>query len=262
MELSTYAVAVCLTVPGLLIVSGNPDSCSISSLMETGYRLKNVSYNFEVKSSIFSCAATCVMTSICVSFDFDQRRKMCFLNFKDSSNAAHKPESGFLHSDITNWSKNISGLCSEESCSSTDMCTTYRNGQAECQPLLIRDVENDIRTTYAFFRLRKAWDDARVYCQEQGGHLAIIKNAIQNNFLEEVSLAFGNSANLFIGGLYNKTEGRYKWLDGSPVVYTSWAPDEPDEKEGRCLTMLHPSLWKDKLCTSERFFICQFYLFT
>ncbi|XP_046328343.2 C-type lectin domain family 10 member A-like [Haliotis rufescens] len=258
-----YAFVAWLAVSGWAIVSGNPDSCNVRSLIEKGYRLKNVSYNFAVKSSIFSCAASCVATSICASFDFDERRNTCFLNFNDSSLASRAPDPGFLHSDISDWPKTISGLCSKTSCGLSEHCATYRNNSTACHPLAVIDVEHDIRTSYTFPHMHKQWADAQRYCQEKGGHLAIIKNVIQNNFIQDIIGALGHHLNHYLGGFYNNTGDWYEWVDGTEVLNISlWAPGEPDYHEGRCMLLRYGPQWKDRLCTEERLFICQFNSFT
>ena len=56
----------------------------------------------------------------------------------------------------------------------------------------------------------------------------------------------------------------FRWLDGTNLMYTKWAPGEPNDKVGEipqlCNEMyvnLFPGFWNDHWCTEYRSYVCQ-----
>ena len=57
-------------------------------------------------------------------------------------------------------------------------------------------------------------------------------------------------------------DSEFKWYDGSSVLYTPWAPDEPNGNyTGElCVEMystFRPGLWNDLSCDEKRRFVCK-----
>lgn len=84
-------------------------------------------------------------------------------------------------------------------------------------PLAVIDVEHDIRTSYTFPHMHKQWADAQRYCQEKGGHLAIIKNVIQNNFIQDIIGVLGKKTNM----CYVKRDTHFRLEPGSTTRWNS-----------------------------------------
>ena len=49
----------------------------------------------------------------------------------------------------------------------------------------------------------------------------------------------------------------YRWTDGWPTRYGSWAEDEPGEDGDGCVLMDEEGYWNDRLCDDEHPFICK-----
>ncbi|KAH7724751.1 C-type lectin-2 [Aphelenchoides avenae] len=95
------------------------------------------------------------------------------------------------------------------------------------------------------------WKD---FCSNKGGHIAVVHNAQENNFLKEVASdrkinmpvdEFGD-VSIWIG-LPLPVNG--KWDDGSNVNYTNWGAGEPGQ--GRCTRFLKQAgTWASADCES------------
>ncbi len=84
---------------------------------------------------------------------------------------------------------------------------------------------------YRYFSYMKDWHEAESYCENLGGHLAIIESAEENEFLtQNYAIPFLNGRP-FLGGTDEEVEGVWKWIDGrtfDEVGYENWAPGEPN----------------------------------
>src|SRR5215216_2597169 len=72
-----------------------------------------------------------------------------------------------------------------------------------------------------WFRLygeKITWKNARQRCERLGGRLACIPDAETNQFVK--SVAEGVIA--WLGATDEKTEGRWIWIDASPVTFKGW----------------------------------------
>ena len=58
-------------------------------------------------------------------------------------------------------------------------------------------------------------------------------------------------------------EGRYEWVDGSPIPFAEWVPEEPNgneaencivQKAGDCAALTG---WADNLCSDVKAFVCR-----
>ncbi|XP_066537428.1 macrophage mannose receptor 1-like isoform X2 [Hoplias malabaricus] len=103
----------------------------------------------------------------------------------------------------------------------------------------------------------KTWTKARSYCRGLGGDLASITSIHQQAFL--TLMMKDDTPDLWIG--FNNLAGRrYRWTDGSPVLYTGWAK-RVRIMDTACVAMgsvQNPELgtWVKKECKSTSAYIC------
>ncbi len=73
------------------------------------------------------------------------------------------------------------------------------------------------------------WEEAREYCEEQGGYLATVTSAEEDEFLFTYIADEGYQSAAF--GLYG-TEGEeaWAWVTGEKLSYENWASGEPDRQ--------------------------------
>ena len=83
---------------------------------------------------------------------------------------------------------------------------------------------------YAIFDEKLDWNSAKSVCASMGGHLATITSASETSVINKLINA-GNS-NAYHIGLYEVSEGNWKWVNGEKLSYTHWATNEPDNAGG------------------------------
>ncbi|NNF20350.1 MAG: HYR domain-containing protein, partial [Saprospiraceae bacterium] len=88
------------------------------------------------------------------------------------------------------------------------------------------------------------WQTAQANCLANGGHLAVINNATENNFL--ASKLTMQSA--FIGLSDHVNEGWFEWVNGDPLTYQNWYPNQPNNYgSGQdYVELLHSGQWNDQ----------------
>ena len=71
-----------------------------------------------------------------------------------------------------------------------------------------------------------SWEEAKQYCEQLGGHLAVINDVNENAFLYSYMLNCGYESAYF-GFIDENQDGNWKWVDGTTGNYTNWAGGEP-----------------------------------
>ncbi len=105
---------------------------------------------------------------------------------------------------------------------------------------------------YQFSKVRDTpftWTQAKLWCEEAGGHLATI-----SSYREQCALNYllkdREKTCFWIGASDKESEGDWKWVTGEPFSYTYWRNDgQPDNYEGRenylALYMDSDGRWND-----------------
>lgn len=75
------------------------------------------------------------------------------------------------------------------------------------------------------------WEDAQRFCEEQGGHLAVITSEEENDFLRSCLDREGFKSAYF-GFSDAANEGEWEWVTGEEVTYTNWYENEPNNDLG------------------------------
>lgn len=105
----------------------------------------------------------------------------------------------------------------------------------------------------AFCENPRSWQDAEDACRELGGTLFVVHSAEEETALAELMMERTGASNFWIGLSDLEVEGRFSWVDGSPLDFTSFAPGEPnDENDGEdCVLLRFDGLWNDQPCNLE-----------
>uniref|UniRef100_A0ACB8FUZ9 Uncharacterized protein n=1 Tax=Sphaerodactylus townsendi TaxID=933632 RepID=A0ACB8FUZ9_9SAUR len=112
---------------------------------------------------------------------------------------------------------------------------------------------------YYFHNKTLPMAEARKVCKNLGGDLAVIASEKERTFLWKYNVFHEFNSNVFIG-LIVGLDGKFGWMDGTPVTYAVWAPGEPnnDLELEECVEMYAKTgLWNDIYCSAERHFICE-----
>ncbi|XP_070537335.1 macrophage mannose receptor 1-like [Ptychodera flava] len=104
------------------------------------------------------------------------------------------------------------------------------------------------------------WAAARGNCRSRGPGADLV--AIHSRELQAFLTSYMREMNysLWIGLNDRKSEGVWRWTDGSEVNYLNWAPNEPNgETEENCCEISpgFGGLWNDWKCSESAAFICQ-----
>ncbi|XP_066295830.1 C-type Lectin CRL-like isoform X2 [Branchiostoma lanceolatum] len=100
---------------------------------------------------------------------------------------------------------------------------------------------------YKVFNTLKTFSGAAAACREDGGTLAMPRDAETNAFL--ISLSANGRVNFWFGLHDRREEGSFEWVDGSALgTYNSWGPGQPDNYSGNeyCVFYAQLSSFEDK----------------
>uniref|UniRef100_A0A3B4Z6H9 C-type lectin domain-containing protein n=1 Tax=Seriola lalandi dorsalis TaxID=1841481 RepID=A0A3B4Z6H9_SERLL len=94
----------------------------------------------------------------------------------------------------------------------------------------------------------KTWQESRKDCIQKGADLTIINNREEQKYL-------------WIGLTDIETEGKWKWVDGTPLTRSFWDSKEPNGKTlENCGQIKNPNLqnnWNDERCSNTHNWICE-----
>ncbi|XP_078576583.1 uncharacterized protein LOC144862155 [Branchiostoma floridae x Branchiostoma japonicum] len=115
---------------------------------------------------------------------------------------------------------------------------------------------------YKAFDKEKTFSDAAAACREDGGTLAMPRDAGTNDFLIPLYNSVSDKGGFWIGLHDRREEGRFEWVDGSALgTYNSWGQGQPNNAGGRedcvCYHTRNGNKWHDYSCDSTCRFICQ-----
>ncbi|XP_035689819.1 pulmonary surfactant-associated protein D-like [Branchiostoma floridae] len=117
---------------------------------------------------------------------------------------------------------------------------------------------------YKAFNTGKTFSDAAAACGEDGGTLAMPRDAETNTFLISLHNAVSEKWGFWFGLHDRREEGSFEWMDGSALgTYSSWGPGEPNNGRGEqhCVGYSAVPHWKDKWvdisCDWQFCYICQ-----
>lgn len=110
-----------------------------------------------------------------------------------------------------------------------------------------------------------SWEEAKEYCENLGGHLAVISSKEENDALFSYVISSGNK-NAYFGYSDNQEEGNWYW-SGDNSSYTNWHKNEPNsERSNEDFAMFYwkysDGTWNDGnfgqgTVSDDRNFICE-----
>ncbi|XP_054436456.1 pulmonary surfactant-associated protein D, partial [Pteronotus mesoamericanus] len=105
----------------------------------------------------------------------------------------------------------------------------------------------------------KSFQEAQQVCRQAGGELPSPRSAAENEALQQL-VAAQNKGAAFLSMTDSKTEGKFTYPTGETLVYSNWAPGEPNNDGGEedCVEIFDNGKWNDKSCGDKRLVICEF----
>ena len=122
-----------------------------------------------------------------------------------------------------------------------------------------------------YYAERMNYSSAEAFCVTQGGHLASVHSAAENNVLAELC----HMEECWIGYNDIETEGTWVWMDGSPTNFSAfvdhkppWNPGEPNGKPweqtdgayvypATNIWVNNPGAWDDDDIAKDKAFVCR-----
>ncbi|KAM4702870.1 uncharacterized protein WCC33_011406 [Rhinophrynus dorsalis] len=104
------------------------------------------------------------------------------------------------------------------------------------------------------------FESAQKTCKEAGGILATPRNAAENNAVQEILHAKGDTIKAFLGISDLQVEGIFKYLGGDKLTFTNWNLGEPNNSKDNedCVEIQDNGKWNDIPCSLLRLVICEF----
>ena len=106
--------------------------------------------------------------------------------------------------------------------------------------------------TFVYISTPMTWTEAQSYCRKHHTDLASVRNATENQKVDNVLPAGAAWIGLF--------RDSWKWSDGSNSSFRYWAPGQPDNAGGKdaCVAadLGNDGKWYDDPCDLERPSIC------
>ena len=81
---------------------------------------------------------------------------------------------------------------------------------------------------YRVYIEKGSWRHAVDKCRKLRGQLALVPDKETWEFIKSLS-----TASLWLGATDEKTEGDWRWLDGSPVKFAVWVTNNPNNQGGK-----------------------------
>jgi C-type mannose receptor len=122
---------------------------------------------------------------------------------------------------------------------------------------------------YQFVGELVSWPVAEQRCVDAGGHLASVESFEENAFLDgwpaELGLAAGSGVGIWLGGTDAVVDGNFQWSSNSPMGFTNWAPNQPDngpDANGVGVDCIEKrsdftAAWYDRRCTELLPYVCE-----
>ncbi|XP_046575141.1 perlucin-like [Haliotis rubra] len=118
---------------------------------------------------------------------------------------------------------------------------------------------------YSLIRVQASWAEAAVYCQAIGSHLAYVKTASEQTFLEGYLKREDSTITtdgVWIGGLTYLIQNEWQWgFQNTRIESTWWSPGQPDDYHNIQLCLMlykgESYRWDDKECNFKEFFLCE-----
>lgn len=92
------------------------------------------------------------------------------------------------------------------------------------------------------------WTEGQSFCEGHGGHLAVISSAEENALVAELMNRCQNQYGCWIGADDNASEGKFVWVDGTPVSFSNWNSGQPDNycSGEHFVHMMRDGRWNDQ----------------
>ncbi|XP_021096156.1 macrophage mannose receptor 1 isoform X3 [Heterocephalus glaber] len=101
------------------------------------------------------------------------------------------------------------------------------------------------------------WGQATLECLRMNSYLVSIENAAESSFISYLVEPLRSKTNFWIG-LFRNVEGKWFWINNSPLSFVNWNSGEPSTERNDCVALTASTgLWTNIHCSSYKGFICK-----
>ncbi|XP_039608767.1 low affinity immunoglobulin epsilon Fc receptor-like [Polypterus senegalus] len=168
----------------------------------------------------------------------------------NESHATLQSKYKILHKEHTEMSVNLTELnkeCLVRKSSLESSCHVCKKGWVQLNS-----------KCYYFSTDKQTWQSSRDHCRTLGGHLVIIEDAMEQEFLKNKINIIGEK-NYWIGLTDLANQGKYAWLDNRPLdpKKSFWHSSQPNSKNEHCVQIESEEKWHDFPCEIPTKLICE-----
>jgi len=80
---------------------------------------------------------------------------------------------------------------------------------------------------YVYSDIADNWEEAKRFCEDRGGYLAVINDSNENTAVFNIMKSFGYE-NAYFGFSDSESEGNWKWVNNVASSYVNWDEGEPN----------------------------------
>ncbi|XP_031470280.1 macrophage mannose receptor 1-like [Phasianus colchicus] len=116
---------------------------------------------------------------------------------------------------------------------------------------------------YYISKEQVSMEEAREFCRMNSADLAVISSNSERRFIQRALIKndkYRTESEQYFIGLKISLDKTFSWMDGTPVTYVAWAPNEPNfaNNEEHCVVMFSKQgLWNDVNCGVTNRFVCE-----
>lgn len=145
-------------------------------------------------------------------------------------NSFHDSEKGEFYTE-----SGVGDVLQEEQNNYEEKLDYYEEGKenllAKIQNNYSADAVEYVGHVYAIYNIKEenleTWDECESFCEDMGGHLAVIETKEENDFLYQYIREKGLVV-AFFGYTDQYSEGNWEWITGENAGYTNWAKGQPN----------------------------------
>ncbi len=101
----------------------------------------------------------------------------------------------------------------------------YAHWEKEIVDLAIETVYDESGKKYELYQNSVSWEEAKMICEEKGGHLVTINSEEENDLV--LSMIEDNVSFTWIGASYDTKTSTWNWVTDETFEYTNWNTGEP-----------------------------------